>query len=387
MKLLQETIAAAALCLALQCAEAGEWHTYHGDYSLTGLSADKLPDAPVRLWRTQIGKALPSAVVGGNGRIFCIADDSSITALDMRGAIIWQRTLNGGRVTPEGKPVNETFSAPPLYISNNLLVVAADRGDVYALLPADGTTLWTYRIAGRTQGTPNFRPGKDDRQGLVFVTAKDSGTIFALNAADGSLAWKSEPLERTDGHAAVEADNILLGNCTASFIAVSTSDGSTVAKIKVGEESEMAGGVAVLEGKVFAGNRSGSLAAADIAGGTLLWVAEKGTGELFTTPALGLGHVVAHGPDTVLHCAEPSGGQDVWSKDFKGNVAVSPVIAGDIVVAGVDGSLFGMALEDGKELWQVMAGDETTDPAIIDGMLVAGSDDGSITAYGKEEEK
>jgi len=377
-------LAASLICLALQYAGAGDWHSYHGDFNLTGVSADSLPPTPALLWRTQVGKALPSPVVGGSGRLFCIADDRTITALDATGGIIWQRTLQGGRMTPDGKPIDDTFSAPPLYVNTNLLIVAADRGTVYALNPSDGTTIWTNRIAGRIQGTPNFERGNP---GKVFVTAKDSGTIYALNAADGSQVWKSDPLERTDGHVAVDAGNILLGNCTAAFIAVSTSDGSTAATIEVGEECEMAGGVAALNGKVFAGNRSGFLAAADIAEGKLLWRAEKTAGELFTTPAVSALHIAVHGADGVLHCAEPSSGKDIWAKEFKGNAAVSPVIAGNIVIAGIDGSLYGVELEDGTALWRLSVGDETTDPAIVDGMLIVGSDDGRIAAYGKDGKK
>ena len=149
----------------------------------------------------------------------------------------------------------------------------------------------------------------------------------------------------------------------------------------------MAGGVAALDGKVFAGNRSGFLAAADFKKGTLLWRVEKTAGEIFTTPAVDSKNILVQGADTVLHCADPSTGKDIWSKDFKGNTPVSPVIAGEFVIAGVDGSLYGIALKDGKELWRLSVGDETTDPAIIDGMLIVGSDDGRISAYGKDQKK
>lgn len=66
---------------------------------------------------------------------------------------------------------------------------------------------------------------------------------------------------------------------------------------------------------------------------------------------------------------------------------MSPVIAGDTVIAAVDGSLFGLSLRDGAVRWSLSIGDEITAPAIVDGMIVVGVDDGHVAAYGYAKER
>jgi outer membrane protein assembly factor BamB len=58
------------------------------------------------------------------------------------------------------------------------------------------------------------------------------------------------------------------------------------------------------------------------------------------------------------------------------------VVSGDKVVVVADGTLFLQNMIDGKELWTKEVSDEITSPAIIDGMIVVGADDGSVAAFG-----
>jgi outer membrane protein assembly factor BamB len=41
-------------------------------------------------------------------------------------------------------------------------------------------------------------------------------------------------------------------------------------------------------------------------------------------------------------------------------------------------------LETGDLLWSKEVSDEISSPAIVDGMIVVGSDDGTVTAFGAE---
>ncbi len=371
------TVAILTACTSV----AGVWHTYHGDYGLTGVSEQSFEKKPARVWRKKVGKELPSAVVGGHGRLFCIADDTTIVALTTDGAELWTKRITGTKLTADGKPRDETFSAPPLYINEDLLIAAANSGRIFAISPAAGKIIWKTEIGSRVRGAPNYSAGSKDGPGLVFVIATESGTVYALSAADGSTIWKSEPLDRTDGHPAVDDNYIALGNCTASFITLFTSDGKTAGSVEVGEECEMAGGVALHAGQVFGGNRRGSVAAADIEKGSITWRHEKGQGELFTTPAVTNKRVVFYGTDGAVYCVERESGKEVWTAKLEGRDPVSPIIADSTVIAGVDGTLFALKLKDGKQIWRIDIGDEFTEPAVVDGKLIVGVDDGHVSAY------
>ena len=387
MKPILKTCLAAAFVLA-QSVMAQSWHTYHGDYTLAGVSAQKFTAKPTRLWRTRVGKGLASPVVGGAGRLFCIADDTTLTALDTKGAISWTRSITLPATTPDGKATAEVFSAPPLYVHKALLVVAAESGTVYGISPKDGTTLWTYSAGASIQGAPNFAASKKKSEpSRVFVITQEQGILHAVNAADGSKLWKSAELDRTDGHIAVSAQHVLLGNCSAAFLAVAITDGKLAASIPVGEECEIASGVAASGHQVFSGNRSGSLAVADLKKEALVWINEDSEGEQFATPAVTDTHVVFLGGDSILYCLARTSGEKKWSKELTGDGSPSPVISGDLVITGVDGTIAAWALKDGAARWALKIGDDLSAPAIVDGMIIVSVDDGFVAAYGREGKK
>jgi outer membrane protein assembly factor BamB len=363
---------------------AGEWSTYHGDYALTGVAADAFPEKPQRLWRTKVGMGLSSPVVGGGGRVFFIADETAVMSLDTKGDRLWSQTFQ--TTNRVGEIEDETFVAPPLYVGHGLLVVASEDGNVYGLSPVNGTPQWRYASAGRIQGTPNYVvSGKKRQPGTVLVITQDGGEVHAVSAADGRGLWISEPGERTDGHMAVADGYAMFGNCASTLVAVDVIAGKDGASVSVGEGCEMAGGLAASGGRVYGGNRSGSFACVDLKPPALRWVNADGEGSVFTTPAVGRDRVVFSSGDGVLYGVDPESGKSRWSFDTGGMDPLSPIIAGDGVVAAIDGTLYGLALKDGGLRWTLAISDEITSPSIIDGMIVVGTDDGYVAAYGIQD--
>ena len=63
------------------------------------------------------------------------------------------------------------------------------------------------------------------------------------------------------------------------------------------------------------------------------------------------------------------------------------IIAGDAVIASIDGTLVIMNLSDGKERWRYEISDEITSPAIVNGMILVGTDEGQVLAFGEKGRK
>ena len=360
---------------------AGEWNTYHGGTDLRGVSSGRVKGTPVRLWRTRVGRDLPLSVVAGGGRIFCVPDNTTVTALDAKGAILWGGTISSPEGKNGGETGHETFLAPLLYTGSRL-IVAAESGRVYSLSPKDGQKTWVYAAGGQIRGTPNFSVGDGKDPDRLIVMTGEEGVVHGVDLSNGQRLWMSRPTERCDGHVAVAGERVVFGNCVAAIFSLSVKTGKTLSKIELGKGHEMAGGTALWGGKAFGGTRSGALACADLAAGTLLWMREDTAGELFTTPAVTAEKVVYIGGDGVVRCVLHETNEEAWSYNTGGRRAMSPVIAGDTVIAPVDGSLYGLSLQDGALRWTVSIGDEITAPSIVDGMIVVGVDDGYVAAYG-----
>jgi len=317
--------------------------------------------------------------VGGDGGLFCIADETTVTALDATGSKRWTRSWP--TTNDMGEVQDEEFTAPPLYADCELLVVASVDGNVYGISPRDGAQRWAYASGERIQGTPNYA-GRRDERGRILVITQDQGAVHALGVDDGRKLWASEPKERTDGHMAVADGYAVFGNCASALVAVNVASGADAAMVSVGEGCEMAGGLAVLDGRVYGGNRSGSFSRIDLEPASVGWLNEDGDGSVHTTPAVAKEIAVFSGGDGVIYGIDPETGKSRWSFDSGGMDPLSPVIAGDGVVAVVDGTLYGLSLKGGTLLWKLPLSDEITSPSIINGMVVVATDDGYVAAYG-----
>jgi outer membrane protein assembly factor BamB len=63
----------------------------------------------------------------------------------------------------------------------------------------------------------------------------------------------------------------------------------------------------------------------------------------------------------------------------------SPVIAGDKIVVAADGELYLLRLADGAKLWSLKISDDVTSPSVTQGMVLLGSEDGTVVALGQAQ--
>jgi len=147
-------------------------------------------------------------------------------------------------------------------------------------------------------------------------------------------------------------------------------------------DGQVYSGVAFGDKKVYAGDRSGRLYAVDIADGKITWVNEEGGGEISSTPAVNDGNLVYTSDDGQVVGLNSLTGERKWSFDSEGKPS-SPVIARDKVVVSSEGTLYILDLDTGKVLWSRHVSDTITSPALIDGMIVVGTEEGTVVAFGE----
>lgn len=358
-----------------------EWNTYHGGPTLDGVADTTVPDEMVVLWMYNAGGPVLNTPVSCAGRVFFVNDKGHVTAVDMDGQELWKRELTHGE-TNDGTPKPEVIDAPLACFDATVLAGSAN-GIVYAFDAATGETKWTHDIEGTILGTPNYRRG--ERAGdktAVLVISQDDGVVNAISADDGSVLWKTEGVDRCDGSPAVGDNAIVFGSCASALHVFSPVDGSFSFDIAIDDDSQVAGGVALVDDTVFSGSRSGKLIHADTASGKMVWVNEDSQDEVFTTPAVSDDAVVFSSSDGNVFAIDRATGEQKWVFETEGS-PTSPVIARDKVVFSVEGTLHVLRLDDGSTLWSYDISDETSSPAVFSNMIVVGADEGTVTAFGE----
>jgi outer membrane protein assembly factor BamB len=330
------------LILVMACLSTvihADWPTYHGAPDLRGVSSAMLPDVPELLWRYNAGSDVDSTPVSDGDRIFFSSKKGMVVALDLKGSEVWKKTFT--RMNDAGQEMPLRFEAP-LACGGGLVFAGSTRGTLFALDAGTANLLGTN----------------------VVLIDQSEGALHCVDAQTGKLVWKTEGVERCDGSAGIGNGKIVFGSCLAA-LHVFDVDGQHVKDIEVGGDGQIAGGVAV----------DGPLAFA------IVWSSDESVEQTFSTPAV-LDKLVVYASDNgYVYAVDRADGKLAWKFDTVG-MPYSPAVAGDKVVASADGKLFLLKLDDGTKIWSKEISDEITGPAIINGMIVIGADDGTVSAFG-----
>ncbi len=353
--------------------------TYNGEPALTGAVPLTLPNELTRLWMYQAKGSVYAPPVASADAIFFNTDDGWVGAIDGQGTELWVRRLmrtpaGGGAQTPE------KFEAPLACFDAAILLGASHR-TLYSLNAATGETSWTFDVGGPVLGTVNMvKSPSQPTGGRLVVIDQDDGALQCLDAITGQPIWRTEEIDRCDGSPSIGDGVIVFGSCAAALHVFNASDGTLLRNIELDDESQVAGGVALVADSAFSGSQSGKLFHANVKTGGITWVNEDSDAEVFTTPAVNENWVVFGSLDGNVYALNRQSGKTMWTFETDGEPS-SAVIVDDKVVFSSDGALFLLRLESGEKLWSYEVSDSISGPALIWGMVVVGGDDGTITAF------
>jgi len=348
-KFLTGLAAGLAVCLAAGGLRAGP------------AAGDARPPAWRRAWTYAAGAPLAGAPAPLGGGWIVTTRNGRLAALDATGGERWSVSCSN------------TAFAGSAAAAGEAVVAATGDGLVMAFDAATGRALWQTNLA------VSFRHGpvavlRDGAWRVVALSAGD-GALWCLDARTGREAWRTEPTNRSDGPPASDGRLVAFGNCDAAIHIFDAATGARVAKVEVGAEAQMAGGVAIRNGRVYGGTRAGELVCADPeGGGSLSWRVAVHTGEAWVTPAMAGDAVVMGTPDGAVAAFDARSGAGRWRVAAGGAVSALCVVD-DAVFAAAGGSLVGLRLSDGGRFMTLPVGDDVKGPA-ANGRAVAVADDG-----------
>ncbi len=125
--------------------------------------------------------------------------------------------------------------------------------------------------------------------------------------------------------------------------------------------------------------------------GSELWNLSTGDTFYYTSPAVADGKVYIGSSTSILHCYNANDGSEVWNTTVNGPIYSSPVVANDTVYFGTNtqnGTIYALNATDGTLRWSYSLNPPTgsyynimSSPAVSDGILFIGADDGYIHAF------
>ncbi len=356
--------------------------------------------SPVQIWSAEIGQGngkrhrITADPVAANGRIFTQDSRAVVSAISSAGANLWSRDL-----TPASDNSDDA-SGGGLAIVAGQLFVTTGFGDLFALDPATGATLWQQRLGAPATGAPSVS------NGLVYVVTRDSRG-WAIDAKDGRIRWQLGGAPSGNGVVGGAAPAIGAGLVIFPFgsgqLAAAFPKGgfqvwnSSVVGSRLGRAYAQLSDVSadpVIKGNViYTGNPSGRMVALDAGNGEQIWSANEGaTGPVWVDG----GYVFLMSDRAELLRLKASNGARIWGTQLPNLVPsrnarrardvyahFGPVLAGgQIWVASGDGQLRGFNPVDGAPSATLpLPGGAATRPIIVDGVMYLVSGAGQLLAF------
>ena len=313
-----------------------------------------------RAWTYPAGAPLTGAPASlGNGWVVTTGK-GRVAALDGNGRELWSRSFT-----------NMAFAGSAA-VAGAVVVVADGDGRVVGLEAASGRTLWEKTVPGALRHGPLAVRTGDSWS--VVVLDSEAGVLRCLDPKDGREIWHSEKTNRTDGQAASDGRLMAYGNCDAAVYLFDATNGVSLGSGQVGAEAQMAGGVLMLDGRVYGGTRAGELVCVDAETQTLAWHVPVSRGEAFATPVAARGLVVMGTAEGKVAAYDGKSGAARWSVSLS-NAVSGLCVMDDAVFAVAGGGLQGLRLLDGGRFAALPIGDDVAGPA-CNGRAVSVADDG-----------
>jgi outer membrane protein assembly factor BamB len=336
------------------------------------------------------GKPMPlpdghfESMVASNGVDYVGSDNGRLYALNGKdGTVRWQYKA--------GAPVYVTA------VIQGTVYVDANNGTsavAYAFNADNGNVLWHYNVN-------DYISQLMVENGIVYVGTAATGNsirLYALSASTGSLLWSYSAQAETPGLLTAsdgvvfyaEIMGIAGDNFNEHITALRSSNGSVLWRLPTAAADGFARGTpAVSNGVIYIGTNSGSVYAARVSDGSMLWhVGHTGgfdavpldistlvdNGMVFIEGKQGTG-----GQNLALFAMRASDGKLLWSKSqgvAPGPMVNQPQIIGGVIYAdGNVGGLDALRESDGSLLWQ-HTGDQVYSPVFVaDGRVQMSSGD------------
>lgn len=335
-----------------------------------------------RLWESHETALLEFPPVMSHERIYQLADDGTLSAIDRKtGRLVWRKQLGA------------LSASTPAIVGNTLYVtILARPGDgegglVAALNATSGRVIWSRDLPSRSESSPIVANGK-----VMF--GSEDGTVYALNAQSGQTIWTYRAAGAVKASPTLVNGVLYFGDYAGDVQAISERTGRRI--WSAGSEGAPLGSgtfystAAYAYGRIYLGNTDGRIYAYDAGSGELAWAVQTGA-YVYASPSVaevqGLGPTIFEGSyDGNFYALNARSGRIDWTYPAGGKISGSSTIVGKVVYFADLGthSTTGLNTTTGRKVFSIVQG--AFDPVISDGHTIYLSGYNTLFAFEPTDE-
>jgi outer membrane protein assembly factor BamB len=236
---------------------------------------------------------------------------------------------------------------------------------------ADGYAEWETQVGGSNSDwiSSYGSPAVQGKRVIMSGRFSRGDSLAALNTEDGAKAWGHPASGGTLGSATIAGERVLFATSNSTLYCLNLEDGKELWTSRLGSGGSDASWSATTpaveltgpdEGIAVAGSGDGRMSGIRLSDGKVLWTHESDSSVFKVSP---------------------------YRRDSRPLLS-SPTIAGDQVFFGsADGTVYGLDLETGKQLWSFVIGVPVMSTPLVSGnALYVAAYDGRLYAFTSQGE-
>jgi len=314
----------------------------------------EFPPAPPPVWTHVLGAAAWASPVIRDGVIYVGTIDGNFHAVNAAdGGEVWNwkgpHPLYGDALTTDENIyfVDEAGNLACLLRANGALKWRVPLYDpLLAGGPAPANETFNHRATA-----PVIDP-----KNILYIGSIDGG-VYAVKASSGKKLWRYETKSRIYAPIALNGDHLIASCYDGTVLTLDRRTHQEIARTKIG--GPIVSSVVVAGNRMVVGSRDCMLYGLDLVSGSVSWRDSYWFSWVESTPRLVDGTLFIGGSDyRRISAIDPSDGRRLWATDVRGLTWGSPVVTADTVFAGTAGqNLAGTVI---KHLGGIVALDRST---------------------------
>ncbi len=364
---------AALLCsLLIGPLRAEDWPVARGNLHSTGVAASELPTEPEIVWTFDSeGSSFEATVVVEQGKIYVGDADGTFYAIELAtGKKLWSKKFDDAMFTSAAAVAGERLWVGDLV------------GKLRCLSTEDGSLIWEKQLDAEMMAGPMLYEGQ-------LLTTTEGGTFTSFDAASGDVKWEQKIDAPLRCMATVVDGKAMIAGCDSKLHVYNLADGKEVGAIDI--DGPTGSTPAARDGKIYFGTEEGTFYAIDTTTDpmTVVWTFSdpRRRQGIRTAAAVDDKFAVFGSQGKAAYGIDLKTGEKVWDFPTRTRVESSPLIAGKVaIVATQRGKLSLVDLQSGEATWEHEdGGGFLASPVVVDGKLVIGNTDGTLTCFGAKE--
>jgi outer membrane protein assembly factor BamB len=361
--------------------------TFRGGFARTGEAQGPGPvGIPELKWASWIGLMISSSPAVVDGVIY-VGSVSPVT--EAGGALHAVNAETGEELWQRSTMTGDAIFAAPTVVDGVVYAGSYD-GIEFAVDATTGEELWRFQAEGSIFVSAAVANG-------VVTFGDDAGFLYGLDAATGELVWRFVEGQAFDfvisSSPAVVDDVVYFVTVprreeqSELLVALDITTGAERWRINGPTVGMLRGTPAIANGMIYLTSTLGSLYAIDLETGAERWRFDGNAEVMRTNAAVGGGFVYFGTTTGQIFAVDAFDGSLKWQMEGS-EVAIvsSPTIVGESVYFGdADGILGSMDAVTGEWQWRIDAGSFISNPAVVDGMIYIGGDEGLLRAFGSKD--